>query len=46
MNEVTIPSREELVVPLGEGITARGASVTVSKDVKYEAVFLSKATKS
>ncbi len=38
MNEVTIPNREELVVPLGEGITARGASVTVSKDVKYEAV--------
>ena len=29
---------KELVVPLGEGITARGASVTVAKDVKYEAV--------
>ena len=35
MSEIAV---KELVVPLGEGITARGASVTVAKDVKYEAV--------
>ena len=38
MSEIVRPETKELVVPLGEGITARGASVTVAKDVKYEAV--------
>lgn len=33
--EVTMPEVKELVVPLGKGIQARGASVTVARDVEY-----------
>lgn len=38
IKEVSIPETKELVVPLGTGIEARGASVVVARNVSYEEV--------